>query len=271
MFDFTTITGLILFIMESVKQLYLYFKVFNRAYDIWYFPFQLCSVPMYLSIIILCLRASRYRAGKCNTDNHNAENESGTGKYNTGDYDIGKCSTGDYTADKYVTGKCSTGLDMETALLLFIRDYGMLGGIMALIVHDGLIHPGHFFLTLHGFIWHILLILMSVYIAAKRCEKPFCMLSSFKMTVTPFLICAAIAEAFNILFSKYGDCDMFYISPYHLSSQPVFSSIDMAIGRIPGIIFYLLCVMFGGFIIHAAFTAVLKLRRSYASDNSLLP
>ena len=41
---------------------------------------------------------------------------------------------------------------IKAVILTFIRDYGFLGGIMALIVHDGLIHPGYAALTAHGFI-----------------------------------------------------------------------------------------------------------------------
>jgi hypothetical protein len=38
--------------MEVYKQLFLYYIVNNGAYDWWYFPFQLCSVPMYMCILL---------------------------------------------------------------------------------------------------------------------------------------------------------------------------------------------------------------------------
>ncbi|MBQ2689716.1 MAG: YwaF family protein [Solobacterium sp.] len=46
-------TGLFLLGMECVKQLYL-FLIVNQAqyYSWWYFPFQLCSMPMYLCIAL---------------------------------------------------------------------------------------------------------------------------------------------------------------------------------------------------------------------------
>ena len=45
-------TGLILFVLESVKQVFIFFKISHGVYDWWYFPFQLCSVPMYLCILL---------------------------------------------------------------------------------------------------------------------------------------------------------------------------------------------------------------------------
>ncbi|MCR5372497.1 MAG: YwaF family protein [Solobacterium sp.] len=44
-------TGLFLLCMEGVKQFYLFFIVNQAQYfNWWYFPFQLCSMPMYLCI-----------------------------------------------------------------------------------------------------------------------------------------------------------------------------------------------------------------------------
>jgi hypothetical protein len=44
------ITGFVLAALEIFKQLYLHFTSGSGAYDWWYFPFQLCSVPMYLCL-----------------------------------------------------------------------------------------------------------------------------------------------------------------------------------------------------------------------------
>jgi len=40
--------GIFLAFSEVYKQLFLYYIENNRHYDWWYFPFQLCSLPMYL-------------------------------------------------------------------------------------------------------------------------------------------------------------------------------------------------------------------------------
>lgn len=45
------ILGICLAVSELYKQLFLYF-INNHAYDWWYFPFQLCSIPMYLCLLL---------------------------------------------------------------------------------------------------------------------------------------------------------------------------------------------------------------------------
>ena len=47
-----TWTGLMLALLEVFKQFYLHFTSGSGAYDWWYFPFQLCSVPMYLCLLL---------------------------------------------------------------------------------------------------------------------------------------------------------------------------------------------------------------------------
>ena len=46
------LTGMLLAMLETFKQIYLYFSSGSSAYDWWYFPFQLCSVPMYLCALV---------------------------------------------------------------------------------------------------------------------------------------------------------------------------------------------------------------------------
>ena len=49
------VCGLLLAAGELYKQLFLYYVIFG-AYNWWYFPFQLCSVPMYLCLLLPFLR-----------------------------------------------------------------------------------------------------------------------------------------------------------------------------------------------------------------------
>lgn len=44
--------GIFLAVIEIYKQLYYYFVVGQRSYQYWVFPFQLCSIPIYLCLII---------------------------------------------------------------------------------------------------------------------------------------------------------------------------------------------------------------------------
>lgn len=46
------IAGWILIALEVYKQLFIYYIVNNGEYNWWFFPFQLCSVPMYLCVLL---------------------------------------------------------------------------------------------------------------------------------------------------------------------------------------------------------------------------
>ncbi len=46
------VCGLILAVFELYKQLFIYYVVGGGSYDWWYFPFQICSTPMYLCLLV---------------------------------------------------------------------------------------------------------------------------------------------------------------------------------------------------------------------------
>ena len=181
--------GLILAVSEIYKQGFLYYIVNGGQYDWWYFPFQLCSIPMYLGLGI-----------------------------------------------PFVPSK------LKNSFYSFIQDFGLLGGIMALAEPSGLMHP-YITLTVHGFLWHFILIFMGLICAfynhGKRGRPLFL-----------FLICTAIATVINVLSHPYGNADMFYISPYYPNDQIVFHQISLVTGTILGNCLYLTSVLLGGFIIH---------------------
>ena len=200
------VAGIVLIVMELWKQLTLWLLVEGGQYNVWYFPFQLCSLPMYLALLYGMLRK---RTGR-------------------------------------------RAFIIKRALLTFLQDYGFLGGALALIVHEGLMHPGHPLLTAHGFLWHIVMLLTALYIHDRGLSDRSS--RGFRRTLPIFGIAAILAELINIALHRYGDCDMFYITPYHLSSQPVFRSIDAVIGRPAGILLYLGCVVLAAFLVHCLFS-----------------
>ena len=55
------ILGWVLAISEVYKQLFFYVIINNGRYDIWYFPFQLCSMGMYLAILLPILKGRAKR------------------------------------------------------------------------------------------------------------------------------------------------------------------------------------------------------------------
>lgn len=190
--------GLILATSELYKQGFLYFIVNGEQYDWWYFPFQLCSVPMYLGLLLPLMKA-RLPA-------------------------------------RYLKAVCT-----------FIQDFALLGGIMALAEPSGLMHP-YVTLTLHGFIWHFILIFMGFYCAFTGAGgRPA---RDFASTLPLFTGCAAIATAINVASHPYGNADMFYISPYYPNGQIVFHELALTVGTVAGNVLYLLSVILGGFLIH---------------------
>lgn len=225
--------GLLLLFMEVWKQFYLYYMVFHKSYQVWYFPFQLCSMPIYLCLLYGFLSYREKQARRI-------------------DASAAAAVTAAHASDFEDTASApSLSSKLLPVLALFLRDYGVLGGIAALIVHAGFTWPDHPLLTMHGYLWHIILILLGALLTRHGlCPKG---LRSFWRTVPLFLLLSAMAEGINVLLHPYGDCDMFYISPYHLSSQPVFHQIDAVIGRIPGIAVYLTCVVLGAFLVHGCF------------------
>ena len=200
--------GLLLFFMEAWKQLYLYYWVFDRRYNVWYLPWQLCSMPVYLCPLYGLLSLG---------------------------------SAGRIRRSRFLKW-------FLPAAATFLMDFGMLGGVAALLVPEGFLHPGHPFLSLHGYLWHILLIALSLLIACMGAADTT--KAGFLKTLPLFFLGAGVGELLNVLLRDHGDCDMFYISPYHLSSQPVFRDIDAALGRIPGIFIYLAAILLGAFLIH---------------------
>lgn len=201
--------------LEVLKQVYLVRNVFGGGYNVWYLPFQLCSMPIYLCppAGVMCLLDDRL-------------SERGRG--------------------------------IRSAMLTFLEDFGFLGGLMALIVRDGFTFADHPLLTAHGWIWHLGMIALSIRLSESGLTDQS--IKGWLKTLPLFLILASCAETINVAFHGMGDADMFYISPYHLSSQPVFRDLDAAVGRPLGILLYLAAVMFGAFLSHILFLAAKAIR-----------
>ena len=85
-------------------------------------------------------------------------------------------------------------------------------------------------------------------------------LHAFTPAVVLFLVTAVIAEIVNIashlvLHDRKREPNMFNITPYYESTQPVFHEIALAIGIIPEVILYLILIIlvaFGIFVLERA-------------------
>lgn len=190
--------GIVLAATECWKQLFIYYVINQQTYNWWYFPFQLCSLPMYFCLVL-----------------------------------------------PFVPFK-----DKKTVLCTFMQDFNLLGGIMALAEPSGLFQP-YWLLTLHGLIWHLLLIYIGLVIAFSHLSDTT--LLGFVRTLPLFFACCIIATIINRTAKPLGQADMFYISPYYPSAQIVFHDIALKYGISIGNAVYLFATCLGGFIFHVIF------------------
>ncbi len=188
------VCGLILAGGELYKQLFLTLAVHPGVYDWWYFPFQLCSIPMYLCLLLPGLPKR-----------------------------------------------------LRPAVFTFLQDFGLLGGLMALAEPSGLMHP-YVTLTLHGFLWHFILIFIGLF-----CHFSFAECRPAKQYVHAlpiFFGCCLIALAINWAAGPETNIAMFYISPYHPSQQAVFRQLSLLLGIFPGNLLYVASAALGAFLVH---------------------
>ncbi|MBO5041529.1 MAG: YwaF family protein [Clostridia bacterium] len=190
-----TSVGVFLLLTEIYKQLFYYYHIGEGSYQWWIFPFQLCSVPMYL-----CLIAPWLKEGK-----------------------------------------------VQAAMYHFMTTFNLLGGIMAFAEPSGIIH-GYWTLTLHAFVWHMILIFVGLYlIASGRGAKT---VKDYLSSVVLFLVLAVIAFVINLLFWDVsgGSIKMFYVGPA-ISPLAVFKDIATNCGWYVNTPIYLVAVSLGAFLL----------------------
>lgn len=185
--------GFFLLLSEVYK---IAFHMTVNPYD-WYFwgafPFQLCSVPMYLCLI----------AAFCKNE-----------KVNSWLYE------------------CMFGVNI-------------VGGIMAFIEPSGIQH-GYWTLTIHAYLWHMLLIFVALYLYA---SKRACLdKKGYKKAVILYLALCGVAQGFNLIFGDKINC--FYLSPYVRSPLAVFKDIYAACGWLVNMILMLLAVLLGAALVY---------------------
>ena len=134
----------------------------------------------------------------------------------------------------------------------FMYNYNLLGAVMVFIDPSGLMHP-YWTLTLHGFIWHILLIFIGLLIAFSRMVLPTA--KGFWQSTAVFAAGCVIATIINVTSHPYGNADMFYITPYYATTQIVYSQIAAKFGIFAGNAVYVLSIILGAWLLHLVFQA----------------
>ena len=193
------ICGLVLLIMEIYKQLFLYYIVNGQAFDWWFFPFQLCSVPMYLCLIL------------------------------------------PFTGSDSLLGK---------TILTFLAGYAFVGAVAALIWPEDFLRS-YLSLTLHGFIWHGILLFISL-IAMRMADVS---LKGQLRAAALFIILSIIAIIINIIAEPrmtaglpHRYSAMFYLNPYHYSDQLFVGTVQHYAGIPAGMILYMCAIILAAWI-----------------------
>lgn len=222
------------------------------VYRWWYFPFQLCSMPLYLlplrQLLILHLRQLHAL--------HLRQSH----------------------ALRLRRVRLLSWL--SSVLTDFLADFGLLAGLFAFADQTGM-RCALPVLTLHSYLWHFAMIFLGLFLilsgrhsrssSAARQESAYApgqplsrfrraahenggekvrKSSGFLPAAILFLILAGIAELLNFLLRGRGSIDMFYISPWEPSTQVVLRDIAARLGRGPEILLYLGLILLGAGLIH---------------------
>ena len=125
-------------------------------------------------------------------------------------------------------------------------------------------------INIHTMYLHCGSLIVSMYLLITKEVK--CNFKNFLNGYYVFLLFALIAEIMNIVIYKCGilngeTFNMFYISPYFISSLPLFDTIQRSVPFMIFLFLYLLAIFLGAFIIYIVFYLINK-KKKYDIINS---
>ncbi len=130
----------------------------------------------------------------------------------------------------------------------FVLDFNVMGAI-AVFIDPSDIFKSYVTLTIHGVVWHLAIIFAGLMILFSG--QADLTARGFLSTLPVFAGFCAAAEVLNVLLRDLGSVNYFYISPYIMSHQIVFSDIEDSLGRPAGICVYILAMMAGALLMHS--------------------
>ena len=145
---------------------------------------------------------------------------------------------------------------IRNAMYIFLISYNFLGGFISFLEPSGLIHEW-LFLTVHAFLWHMILVLVGLIIGLNNHLK--FSFKEFKSNIILFICLCIIAFIINILF--WGkDVNMFFVGP-KISSIIVFETIATKFGWYINTPIYMLALTIGAFVFYLPFVLLSKKRK----------
>lgn len=229
---FFFVCGILMLCSEIWKQFILTFSVGGGSYIWWYFPFQLCSIPMYILLIYPWLRQKTARL----------------------------------------------------TLLAFLMSYCLLGGIAVFADTTGLHYPLKA-LTIHSYLWHILLIVLGiaagfVYFRLLCLYKKKTLFSRALAAAFPlrpfiystflYLSCCFAAVLLNLFLDRYGTINMFYINPDYKMQQIIFRDFIPVLGNNGTIALYIASTILGALIFFLFWKLIFCFRLHFHTGHTFL-
>lgn len=135
---------------------------------------------------------------------------------------------------------------IKSAMYTFMGTYNLLGGFIAFFEPSGLLH-NHLTLTLHAFVWHMLLVFIGFYLIASG--RSGYKMRNFLDSALIFVGLCVIAFIINLSLRGVsgGSVNMFYVGPT-ISPLIVFKSIATVCGWYVNTPLYMIALTIGAFI-----------------------
>ena len=134
------------------------------------------------------------------------------------------------------------------AVLIFLCTFSVIGAVVALIVPADMMRP-QIVLFCHSFLYHAVMLVegLAAMLLLVRRRRP-----RFLPAVVLFLCMAAVAEIINVVSHAIipdlsEQANMFYITPFYPTTQPVFDKIAQTCGIFVEIVLYLSVILTAGY------------------------
>lgn len=152
------------------------------------------------------------------------------------------CSTPMYVA---LIAALTKNKKLEYALYSFLATYGLVGGLSVMIYPDT-VFISETLINIQTMVHHGFMVIMGVYLLLTNAVKPNLktIYSAFKVFITLVGI-ALITNIITYYFNIDNGLELFYISPFHTSSLPVFNIIYGKVFYIIFLIIYILSFALG--------------------------
>lgn len=213
--------GIIMLASEIWKQWTLTFYINNGQYIWWYFPFQLCSIPMYICLMLGFIHSEKIQR---------------------------------------ILLAFLMDFGLLAGIFTFFDTSGMQYTYLPLTIHSYTWHILLIIIGIRAGVAYQRLYDHSSG-KTNKSQKHFAHHkpdSDYQKSCGIYLGCVLLATIFNLLFSPLGTINMFYINPYLPMRQKVFGTIAAVLGNGTGITAYIGATIIGALLFHHIWNTVFR-------------